>query len=49
VELLRIYPPDADVTATLPIVQHEDSRVAKFPINRLARRIARREHLSTKI
>jgi len=42
-------PSDVEVKATLPIVQDEDFRVGKFPIDRLAQRNARRELRSMKI
>jgi hypothetical protein len=44
-----MFPSDVEVKATLPIVQDEDFRVAKFPIDRLAQRNARRELRSMKI
>jgi hypothetical protein len=44
-----MLPSDVEVKATLPIVQDEDFRVGKFPIDRLAQRNARRVRRSMKI
>ena len=44
-----MFPSHVEVKAPLLVVQNEDFRVGKFPIDRLVRRIARRERLSMKI
>ena len=46
--MLRMFPLHVAVKATLRIVPHEDFRVGKFPIDRLARLNAPRERLSMK-
>jgi hypothetical protein len=44
-----MFPSHVEVQATLLVVQNEDFRVGKFPIDLLVRPIARRERLSMKI
>ena len=44
-----MFPSDGGVKAILRVDQNEDFLVGKFPIDRLVRRIARRERLSMKI
>ena len=44
-----MFPSHVEVQATLLVVHNEDFLGGKFPIDRLVRRIARRERLSMKI
>ena len=47
--MLRMFPSHVEVKATQPVVQNEDFRAGKFPIDRPVRQNARRVRLLMKI